>query len=62
MVKLRKTSDRSASSMVVEPPYGLNGTEPDPYHPKWRHMKYEKSFLKYYCSDAVTADSLAART
>ncbi|KXN89583.1 hypothetical protein AN958_05450 [Leucoagaricus sp. SymC.cos] len=39
MVKLRKTSDRSPSSMIIEPPYGLNGTEPDPDHPRWRHMK-----------------------
>lgn len=39
MVKLRKTLDRSSLSMVVEPPYGLNGTEPDPHHPRWRHMK-----------------------
>jgi hypothetical protein len=39
MVKLRKTFDRSTSSMVIEPPYGLNGTEPDPYTPRWRHMK-----------------------
>lgn len=39
MVKVRKTLDHSPSSMVVEPPYGLNGTEPDPRNPRWRHMK-----------------------
>lgn len=38
-VKLRKTLERSPSSMVIEPPYGLNGTEPDPDKPRWRHMK-----------------------
>ncbi|KAF9006581.1 carbohydrate esterase family 9 protein [Cyathus striatus] len=41
MVKLRKTKERSPSSMVVEPPHSLNGTissaEYTPF--RWRHMK-----------------------
>jgi hypothetical protein len=40
MVKLRKTVNRSALSMVLEPPYTLNGSTVD--HdgpPRWRHMK-----------------------
>jgi hypothetical protein len=41
MMKLRKTSDRSPSSMIVEPPHDLNGTDVDPSLPfRWRHMKY----------------------
>ncbi|KAI0797030.1 hypothetical protein C8Q75DRAFT_796702 [Abortiporus biennis] len=40
IVKLRKTSDRSATSMIVEPPYTLNGTTPLPSQPlRWRHLK-----------------------
>ena len=38
MIKLRKTSQRTPTSMVVEPPYQLNGTRPDPYAPRWRHL------------------------
>ncbi|KAI0722347.1 composite domain of metallo-dependent hydrolase [Cerioporus squamosus] len=38
MIKLRKTSQRTPSSMVIEPPYQLNGTRPDPYAPRWRHL------------------------
>ncbi|KAF8640067.1 hypothetical protein AX17_001308 [Amanita inopinata Kibby_2008] len=41
MMKLRKTADRSASSMILEPPYSL--ATPAAYEPsqpfKWRHMK-----------------------
>ncbi|EMD40496.1 hypothetical protein CERSUDRAFT_130402 [Gelatoporia subvermispora B] len=38
--KLRKTPDRSATAMIVEPPHTLNGTERDPSAPlHWRHMK-----------------------
>ncbi|CCM02332.1 uncharacterized protein FIBRA_04424 [Fibroporia radiculosa] len=38
--KLRKTSDRSPTSMIVEPPHTLNGSEPDSSRPlRWRHMK-----------------------
>ncbi|KAI0832753.1 composite domain of metallo-dependent hydrolase [Trametes gibbosa] len=40
MVKLRKTSQRSPTSMLIEPPYTLNGTIPDPNWPgRWRHLK-----------------------
>ncbi|KAF8549605.1 composite domain of metallo-dependent hydrolase [Imleria badia] len=40
-IKLRSTSERSSSSLLVDPPYGLNGTQVD-YHipPRWRHMKH----------------------
>ncbi|KAH9948764.1 hypothetical protein B0H21DRAFT_731862 [Amylocystis lapponica] len=38
MVKLRKTSDRSVTSMVLEPPHALNGSETS--QPlRWRHLK-----------------------
>jgi len=41
-IKLRPTAERSPSSMVLEPPYSLNGsdlmyTRP----PRWRHMKWD---------------------
>ncbi|TFK55529.1 composite domain of metallo-dependent hydrolase [Heliocybe sulcata] len=40
MMKLRKTSERSPSSMVLEPPHSLNGSELDhALPPRWRHMK-----------------------
>jgi hypothetical protein len=40
MVKLRKTSERTPTSMVIEPPHTLNGSEPDLNAPlRWRHMK-----------------------
>ncbi|TFY54437.1 hypothetical protein EVJ58_g8865 [Rhodofomes roseus] len=40
MFKLRKTSDRSPTSMLLEPPHSLNGTEADHDEPlRWRHMK-----------------------
>ena len=39
-IKLRLTAERSPSSMVLEPPYSLNGSDlkyAGP--PRWRHMK-----------------------
>jgi len=39
-IKLRPTAERSPSSMVLEPPYSLNGSDfkyTGP--PRWRHMK-----------------------
>ncbi|KAF9225904.1 carbohydrate esterase family 9 protein [Gyrodon lividus] len=40
-IKLRSTTERSPSSMLVDPPYSLNGTQVDPdTPPRWRHMKH----------------------
>ncbi|KAI0692573.1 hypothetical protein BC835DRAFT_1416500 [Cytidiella melzeri] len=40
MFKLRRTAERSPSSMVIEPPHSLNGSMPDLNAPmRWRHMK-----------------------
>ncbi|EPQ59082.1 hypothetical protein GLOTRDRAFT_113888 [Gloeophyllum trabeum ATCC 11539] len=40
MMKLRRTSDRSPSSMILEPPHSINGTSVDSLlPPRWRHMK-----------------------
>ncbi|KAI0355379.1 composite domain of metallo-dependent hydrolase [Trametes cingulata] len=40
MVKLRKTSERSPTSMLLEPPYALNNSRPDPNLPlRWRHLQ-----------------------
>ncbi len=44
MMKLRKTSERSPTSMIIEPPHNLNGSEADgPL--RWRHMKYVSECL-----------------
>lgn len=40
MMKLRKTSERSPTSMLIEPPYLLNESDPSPNLPfRWRHLK-----------------------
>ncbi|TFK54416.1 composite domain of metallo-dependent hydrolase [Heliocybe sulcata] len=39
-IKLRPTQERSPSSMLLDPPYGINGSEVDPsLPPRWRHLK-----------------------
>ncbi|KAJ7512479.1 carbohydrate esterase family 9 protein [Mycena galericulata] len=41
VIKLRPTVERSASAMLLEPPYSLNGTYVDPaQRPRWRQMKH----------------------
>ncbi|KAH9858830.1 hypothetical protein C2E23DRAFT_800280 [Lenzites betulinus] len=41
VIKHRPTEERSPTSMLLEPPYGLNGSEVDPKSPpRWRHMKH----------------------
>ncbi|KAJ7636950.1 carbohydrate esterase family 9 protein [Roridomyces roridus] len=41
VIKLRPTTERSASAMLLEPPYSLNGTYVDPAaRPRWRQMKH----------------------
>ncbi|KAJ7116414.1 carbohydrate esterase family 9 protein [Mycena epipterygia] len=41
VIKLRKTAERSTMSMVLEPPYTVNSSFPDPTRPpRWRHMKH----------------------
>ncbi|KIJ61513.1 hypothetical protein HYDPIDRAFT_31124 [Hydnomerulius pinastri MD-312] len=40
-IKLRSTTERSPSSLLVDPPYGLNGSQVDfDTPPRWRHMKH----------------------
>ncbi|KAF8207208.1 hypothetical protein K438DRAFT_1714110 [Mycena galopus ATCC 62051] len=41
VIKLRPTSERSSSALLLEPPFGINGSEVD-YNvpPRWRHMKH----------------------
>jgi len=39
-IKLRPTKERSTSSMLLEPPFFLNGSDVDPaLPPRWRQMK-----------------------
>ncbi|PBK99152.1 carbohydrate esterase family 9 protein [Armillaria gallica] len=41
VVKLRPTAERSPSSLLLEPPFSINGTEVDPsLPPRWRQMKH----------------------
>ncbi|OJA11255.1 hypothetical protein AZE42_05686 [Rhizopogon vesiculosus] len=41
IMKFRPTAERSPSSMLLEPPYTLNGTHFNhSLAPRWRHMKY----------------------
>jgi len=40
MVKLRKTLERSPTSMIIEPPQDINGPHPDfSSTPRWRYLK-----------------------
>lgn len=39
VIKLRPTAEGSPSSLVLEPPFSLNGTNPTDA-PHWRHMKH----------------------
>lgn len=40
IAKLRETKERTPTSMLVEPPFTLNGTHFDhDLTPRWRHMK-----------------------
>ncbi|KAF7375144.1 Carbohydrate esterase family 9 protein [Mycena sanguinolenta] len=41
VIKLRPTEERSSSALLLEPPFGINGSEVD-YNvpPRWRHMKH----------------------
>ncbi|SJL07643.1 uncharacterized protein ARMOST_10993 [Armillaria ostoyae] len=41
VIKLRHTEERSPTSMLLEPPYQINNSFPDPsLPPRWRHMKH----------------------
>ena len=54
VMKLRRTAERSSTAMLVEPPYLLNESEPDPTLPfRWRHLKYVSLLcdrLRFWCS------------
>lgn len=39
MIKLRKTAEKSPSSMIVEPPHSLDGSQHNPENPRWRHLQ-----------------------
>ncbi|KAJ7485567.1 amidohydrolase-domain-containing protein [Mycena latifolia] len=41
VIKLRPTKERSSSALLLEPPFGLNGSDVDyDVPPRWRHMKH----------------------
>ncbi|KAF5371160.1 hypothetical protein D9758_004120 [Tetrapyrgos nigripes] len=40
VIKLRPTSEKSPSSMLLEPPFSFNGSSIEPFHPpRWRQLK-----------------------
>ena len=41
-IKIRPTQERTATAMVIEPPFTLNSTDSVDWAlpPRWRHMKY----------------------
>ncbi|KAF5371159.1 hypothetical protein D9758_004121 [Tetrapyrgos nigripes] len=40
VIKLRPTSEKSPSSMLLEPPFSFNGSGIEPFHPpRWRQLK-----------------------
>ena len=48
-MKFRKPRDRSASSMIVEPPFSLNTPDGmDHAQFRWRHMMYEVVSSDHY--------------
>ncbi|KAJ7089249.1 carbohydrate esterase family 9 protein [Mycena belliarum] len=41
VIKLRPTAERSASAMLLEPPFSINDTHVNPFQrPRWRQMKH----------------------
>ncbi|KAL1744952.1 hypothetical protein HDZ31DRAFT_37449 [Schizophyllum fasciatum] len=41
VIKLRETEERSPTAMLLEPPFGLHGSDPDvETPPRWRQMKH----------------------
>ncbi|KAJ2931515.1 hypothetical protein H1R20_g5580, partial [Candolleomyces eurysporus] len=60
VIKLRETAERSPSSMLLEPPYHINASFPNPNLPRrWRHMKYTsakkaKEAQDNFCSQALS--------
>lgn len=56
MMKLRKTQERSPTSMLLEPPHNLNGSSVgSSSSPRWRHMKYGLIFyaLSFYLTSVL---------
>lgn len=47
MIKLRKTTEGSPTSMVLEPPHTLVGTKTPTNGVRWRHLKYDNSMSAY---------------
>ncbi|KAF8893820.1 hypothetical protein BD779DRAFT_1435509 [Infundibulicybe gibba] len=61
-IKLRPTSERSPTSMLLEPPYTLNGTKFDPSQPpRWRQMKsHELTFVSGRVYSGTRMDTIWA--
>ena len=54
MVKLRKTSERSPTSMIIEPPLTLNRSSTFTKDRRWRHMQY----VLLPCIDHLSVNSI----
>jgi hypothetical protein len=40
VIKLRKTREKSSSSMIIEPPHSLGRSQSSLEHRRWRHLQY----------------------
>jgi hypothetical protein len=38
-IKLRRTAERSPTSMLLEAPFTINGSHPSGERPRWRQLK-----------------------
>ena len=64
MMKLRKTKDRSVTSMLLEPHESLKRFGPDELLPesgKWRHMTFVHLLLRLLDEVTLAADRRAER-
>ncbi|KAI0266867.1 carbohydrate esterase family 9 protein [Gloeopeniophorella convolvens] len=59
-IKLRKTAERSPTSMLLEPPYALNGTHPTSGALPWRQMKHACGENPSRVYDATRMDTVWA--
>jgi hypothetical protein len=62
MIKLRKTREKSSSSMVIEPPHTLGWSQSSFGRRRWRHLQYaawsfsrlrETEFCRQACGEDV---------
>ena len=66
MIKLRKPRDRSASAMLIEPPYTLRLPDSDDPEDgasfRWRYLKYDFFVRRKISAESLFSDKPAAKT